>query len=195
MLLNASGMIFLVSMAACLGTAIWLERRVSQRSHPGEGRNVLMVFLMLMVISMFASLAFATGQQLFALVSKPSYSATVVGHTSEYVDYEETNSSGRTESGQRLMHTAQVRFTGPDGVSLELPSSLSAAEVPRDGSRLTVVYAPGDQRVAELSTRSVGLWLGACVMLCILGYFLWATVWYALGRPMAGVRAVQRAQQ
>ena len=189
MVLTTAGQIFLASSAVFLGAAIWLGRRVSQRVQPGKGTSTLMVVILFALIALFVPFTYWTGQALYAFATKPSYSATVVGYTSEYRDYEEKDSSGRTVRGQRLMHTAQVRFTGPEGESLELPSSVASTDEPVEGSLLTVVYAPGDRVAAELSVRSVGLWLGAGVMLFILGYFIWAAVWYALGHPMERVWA------
>ena len=189
MQLTSAGVVFLASSATFLAAAVWLGRRVSRRSSGKKGGSALIVIVIFALLALFVPFTYWTGQALYALATKPSYSATVVGHTSELRDYEEKDSHGRTVRGQRLMHTAQVRFNGPDGETLELPNSVASTDVPREGSRLTVVYAPGDRSATELSPRSVGLWLGACVMLFILGYFLWATVWYALGRPMAGVAA------
>ncbi|HCX80354.1 MAG: hypothetical protein A3E00_16355 [Curvibacter sp. RIFCSPHIGHO2_12_FULL_63_18] len=188
MQLTSAGVTFLASSATFLAAAIWLGRRVSQRSQGGKkDGSALLVIIIFALIALFVPFTYWTGQALYDLATKPSYSATVVGHTSELRDYEEKDSNGRTVRGQRLMHTAQVRFVGPDGETLELSNSVASTEIPNEGARLTVVYAPGDRSATELSPRSVGLWLGACVMLFILGYFLWATIWYALGRPMAGV--------
>ena len=189
MQLTSAGVTFLASSATFLAAAVWLGRRVSRRSQPGRGNSTLLAIIIFALIALFVPFTYWTGQALYALATKPSYSATVVGHTSELRDYEEKDSSGRTVRGQRLMHTAQVRFTGPEGETLDLSNSVASTDVPREGSRLTVVYAPGDNHATELSPRSLGLWLGACVMLFILGYCLWATIWYALGRPMAGVAA------
>ncbi|MDR7306372.1 hypothetical protein [Rhodoferax saidenbachensis] len=189
MVLTSAGQVFLVTSALFLGAAYWLGRRVSQRSQPGKGTSTLVVIILFTLIALFVPFTYWTGQALYALATKPSYSATVVGYTSELRDYEEKDSRDRTVRGQRLMHTAQVRFIGPDGVPLELSSTVASTEIPMEGAKLTVVYAPGDHAATELSPRTVGLWLGASVMLFILGYCLWATVWYALGRPMEGVQA------
>jgi hypothetical protein len=189
MALTTAGQILLASSAVFLGASVWVGRRVSRRLRPGAGTNVLVVAIIFALIALFVPFSYWTGQALYSLATKPRYSATVVGHTSEYRDYQEKDSRDRTVTRQRLMHTAQVRFVGPDGESLELPSSVASTEVPLEGAALTVVYAPGDRVAAELSARSVGLWLGASVMLFILGYCLWATVWYALGHPMKGVAA------
>jgi len=188
MALTFAGQVFLASSAVFLGAAYWLGRGVSRRASPGKGTSVLVVIILFTMIALFVPFTWWTGQALHGLATKPIYNATVVGHTSELRDYEEKDSRGRTVRGQRLMHTAQVRFLGPDGAWLELPNSVSSGDEPVDGSGLKVVYAPGDRVATELSARSVGLLLGGCVMLFILGYFLWAAVWYALGRPMAGVR-------
>lgn len=189
MVLTSAGQIFLATCAVFVGAAYWVGRRVSQRSQPDKGTSTLVVIIIFALIALFVPFSYWTGQALYALATKPSYSATVVGHTSELRDYEEKDSDGRTVRGKRLMHAAQVRFTGPDGVSLELSSTVASTEIPIEGAKLTVVYAPGDSAAAELSARTVGLWLGASVMLFILGYCLWATVWYALGHPMDGVHA------
>lgn len=190
MQLTSAGIVFLASSATFLAAAVWLGRRASQRSQGGKkGSSALLVIIIFALLALFVPFTYWTGQALYALATKPSYSATVVGHTSELRDYEEKDSNGRTVRGQRLMHTAQVRFTGPEGKTLELSNSVASTEIPNEGARLKVVYAPGDRVATELSPRSVGLRLGACVMLFILGYFLWATLWYALGRPMAGVAA------
>ena len=189
MVLTTAGQIFLASSAAFLAAAVWLARRVSQRMRPGKGTSKLLVLIIFAVIALFVPFSVWTGQALYSLATKPSYSATVVGHTSELRDYEEKDSNGRTVRGQRLMHTAQVRFTGPAGEPLELPNSVASGDVPVEGSQLTVVYTPGDRIATELSARSVGLWLAAGVMLFILGYCLWAMVWYGLGHPMEGVHA------
>jgi hypothetical protein len=189
MALTSAGQVLLVSAAVFLGAAVWLGRRVSQRIRPGTGGSALLVVIIFALIALFVPFSYWTGQALYSLATKPSYSATVVGYTSEYRDYQEKDSRDRTVTRQRLMHTAQVRFAGPDGEPLELPSSVASTEVPLEGTQLRVVYAPGDRVAAELSARSVGLWLGASVMLFILGYCLWATVWYALGHPMKGVAA------
>ena len=188
MALTSAGQIFLACSAVFLGAAYGLGRGVSRRLRPGKRTSVLLVIIFFTMISLFVPFTWWTGQALFALATKPIYSATVVGHTSELRDYEEKDSRGRTVRGQRLMHTAQVRFLGPDGAWLELPNSVASGDEPVDGSGLKVVYAPGDRVATEFSVRSVGLWLGASVMLFILGYFLWAAVWYAMGRPMEGVR-------
>lgn len=189
MVLTSAGQVFLVTSALFLGAAYWLGRRVSQRSQPGKGTSTLVVIILFTLIALFVPFTYWTGQALYALATKPSYSATVVGYTSELRDYEEKDSRDRLVRGQRLMHTAQVRFIGPDGVPLELSSTVASTEIPVEGAKLTVVYAPGDRAAAELSPRTVGLWLGASVMLFILGYCLWATAWYAMGRPMEGVHA------
>jgi hypothetical protein len=186
---TSAGQTLLASSAACLAAAVWLGRRVSQRIRPGAGTSTLVVLILFALIALFVPFSYWTGQALYALASKPSYHATVVGYTSEYRDYTEKDARDRTVTVHRWMHTAQVRFTGPDGAPLELPSSVASTEIPVEGAQLTVVYAPGDRVAAELSARSVGLWLGASVMLFILGYCLWATIWYALGRPMQGVQA------
>ncbi|HSD37439.1 MAG TPA: hypothetical protein VLC92_08005 [Rhodocyclaceae bacterium] len=190
MALTSAGQILLSSCAVFLGAAYWVGRRVSRRAHPGTGTNALVVVIVFVLIALFVPFSYWTGQELYALATKPAYAATVVGYTSEYRDYEEKNSKGRTVSrGRRLMYTAQVRFVGPDGESLELPNSIASGAAPVEGTVLRVVYAPGDRTANELSARSVGLLLGAGVMLFILGYCLWATVWYGLGHPMAGVLA------
>ena len=189
MVLTSAGQILLASSAAFLAAAVWVGRRVSQRIRPGEGTSKLLVLIIFAVIALFVPFSYWTGQALYSLATKPSYSATVVGYTSEYRDYEEKDSNGRTVRGQRLMHTAQVRFTGPAGEPLELPNSVASGEVPVEGAQLTVVYTQGDRVATELSARSVGLWLAAGVMLFILGYCLWAMVWYGLGHPMEGVHA------
>ncbi len=186
---TSAGQMLLASSAACLAAAVWLGRRVSQRTGGGAGTSTLVVAILFALIALFVPFSYWTGQALYALASKPSYSATVVGYTSAYRDYTEKDSRDRSVTVQRLVHTAQVRFAGPEGALLELPSSVASTEVPVKGAALTVVYAPGDRVAAELSARSVGLWLGASAMWFILGYCLWATMWYALGRPMAGVQA------
>jgi len=188
MALTSAGQIFLASSAVFLAAAYALGRGVSRRVRPGKGTSVLVVIILFSMIALFVPFTWWTGQALYGLATKPIYSATVIGHTSEYRDYEEKDSRGRTVRGKRLMHTAQLRFLGPDGAWLELPNSVASGDEPVDGDTLKVVYAPGDRVASELSARSVGLWLGACVMLFILGYFLWAAVWYASGRPMDGVR-------
>ena len=187
--LTPAGQTFLASSAAFLGAAYWVGRNVSRRSQPGKGTSVLVVLIVFAMIALFVPFSWWTEQALHALATKPIYHATVVSFTSEYRDYDEKDSRGRTVRGKRLMHTAQVRFTGPDGQPLELPNSVASGDEPVEGAELRVVYAPGDRVATELSARSVGLWLGACVMLFMLGYALWATVWYGLGRPMAGVAA------
>lgn len=185
--LTDAGQILLACCALFLAAAVWLGRRVSRRLHPGQGTSILVVLILFSLIALFVPFTYWSGQALHAMATKPSYSATVVGFTSEYRDYEEKDSNGRTVRGQRLMHTAQVRFTGTDGALIELPNDVASTEVPVEGTQLTVVYAPGDKVATELSARAIGLWLGAGVMLFILGYCLWATVWYALGYPMRGV--------
>lgn len=189
MTLTPAGQILLACTAVFLCAAYWLGRRVSRRAHPGQRTSVLVVIVAFALISLFVPFSWWTAQALFGLATKPVYAATVVGHTSEYRDYEEKDSRGRTVRGQRLMHTAQVRFVGADGQPLELSNSVASTEEPVDGSRLKVVYAPGDGVATELSARSVGLWLAASVMVFILGYCLGAMVWYGLGHPMAGVQA------
>jgi len=169
MALTSAGQIFLASAAVFLGAAYVLGRRVSRRSCPGKGTSVFIVIVLFALISLFVPFTWWTAQALHGLATKPIYDATVVGHTSELRDYEEKDSRGRTVRGQRLMHTAQLRFLGPDGAWLELPNSVASGDEPVDGSGLKVVYAPGDRVATELSARSVGLWLGACVMLFILG--------------------------
>ena len=187
MQLTDAGHIFLAASAASLVAAFGLGRRMSRRMQPGKGTNAFLVIVLFAMIALFVPFTFWTSQSLYHLGTKPSYSATVVGHTSEYREYDEKDSNGRTVRRERLMHTPQVRFTGPEGETVELPSSVASSSVPVDGETLTVVYAPGDPVAAELSARSVGLWLGAGVMLFFLGYCLWAAVWYGMGRPMAGV--------
>jgi hypothetical protein len=189
MQLTNAGQIFVAASAMGLVAAIWLGRRVSQRLQPGKGTSIFIVIVLFSMIALFAPFTYWTGQALYGLATKPSYSATVVGYTSEYRDYDEEDSNGRKVRRTRLMHTPQVRFAGPDGIQVELPSSVSSSGVPVEGELLTVVYAPGDTVAAELSARSVGLWLGAGVMLFFLGYCLWAAHWYGMGRPMAGVAA------
>lgn len=189
MQLTHAGQIFLAASAASLCAAIWLGRRVSRRMQPGKGTSKFIVLVLFTMITLFAPFTYWTSQSLYALATKPSYSATIVGYTSEYRDYDEEDSNGRTVRRKRLMHTPQVRFTGPDGAPVELYSSVSSSGVPVEGELLRVVYTPGDTVAAELSARSVGLWLGAGVMLFILGYFLWAAHWYGMGLPMAGVAA------
>ena len=189
MALTSAGQILLASSVVFLAAAYWVGRRVSQRLRPEEGTSTLVVVIIFSLIALFVPFSYWTGEALYSLATKPRYSATVVGHTSEYRDYEKEDSRGRRVRGQRLMHTAQVRFAGPDGGTLELSSSVASTEVPVEGSQLTVVYAPGDRVAAELSARTVGLWLAAGVMLFILGYCLWGTVWYGLGHPMEGVLA------
>jgi hypothetical protein len=189
MQLTTAGQIFLAASAASLVSAYWLGRRVSRRLQPGKGTNAFIVIVLFSMIALFAPFTYWTGQALYGLATKPSYSATVVGHTSEYRDYDEEDSNGRRVRRTRLMHTAQLNFIGPDGALVTLPSSVASSGVPIDGDRLTVVYVPGDTVASELSARSIGLWLGACVMLFILGYCLWATVWYSMGHAMEGVVA------
>jgi FtsH-binding integral membrane protein len=189
MTLTTAGQTFLASSAAFLVAAIWLGRRVSQRSQPGKGTSTLVVVILFALIALFVPFSYWTGQALYAFASKPSYSVTVVGHTSEYRSYDEEDANGRSVTRQRLMHTAQVRFIGPEGVALEMPNSVASSEIPVDGEEWTVVYAPGDRVASELSVRSVGLWLAASVMLFMLGYCLWATVRYAQGHSMEGVLA------
>lgn len=189
MQLTTAGQIFVASAAASLIAALWLGRRVSRRLQPGKGSSTFIVIVLFSMIALFVPFTYWTSQALYALATKPSYSAIVVGHTSEYRDYDEEDSNGRKVRRTRLMHTPQVRFTGPDGALVELPSSVASSSVPVNGEQLTVVYAPGDRVASELSARSVGLWLGACVMLFILGYFLWAAFWYSMGYAMAGVVA------
>lgn len=189
MQLTTAGQIFLAASAASLGAAFWLGRRVSRRMQPGKGTSSFMVIVLFTMITLFVPFTYWTGQSLYALATKPSYSATIVGYTSEYRDYDEKDANGRSVRRKRLMHTPQVRFSGPDGAPVELPSSVASSGIPVEGELLTVVYTPGDRVAAELSARSVGLWLGAGVMLFILGYCLWAAVWYGMGRPMAGVAA------
>jgi hypothetical protein len=187
MQLTTAGQIFLAASAASLVSAYWLGRRVSARLQPGKGTSTFIVIVLFALIALFAPFTYWTGQALYGLATKPSYSATVVSYTSEYRDYDEEDANGRKVRRTRLMHTPQVRFTGPDGAPVELPSSVASSGIPVVGEQLTVVFAPGDTVAAELSARSVGLWLGAGVMLFILGYCLWAAVWYGMGRPMAGV--------
>jgi hypothetical protein len=189
MQLTTAGQAVLASSAAFLAAALWLGKRVSQRLQPGKGTSTMVVIIVFALLALFVPFSYWAAQALYALATKPSYSATVVGHTSEYRDYDEKDANGRDVTRRVLMHTARVRFIGPAGEPLDLPSSIASAEVPVNGAQIKVVYAPGDRVASELSARSVGLWLGACVMLFILGYCLWATVWYALGHPMEGVRA------
>jgi hypothetical protein len=187
MQLTTAGQIFLAGSAASLGAAFWLGRRVSRRLQPDKGTSVFIVIVLFALIALFVPFTYWTGQALYGFATKPNYSATIVGHTSEYREYDEEDSNGRKVRRTRLMHTPQVRFTGPDGALVELPSSVASSGVPVNGERLTVVYVPGDTVASELSARSVGLLLGAGVMLFILGYCLLAAVWYSMGHNMEGV--------
>ncbi len=189
MQLTPAGETFFAVTAASLAAAIWLGQRVSRRMKPDQRTDKLLVFIIFVLIALFAPFSYWTGQALFHLATKPSYSAMVVGYTSAYQDYDEKNAHGDTVSGQRLMHTARVRFEGPNGEPVELPNSVASTDIPIEESTLRVVYTPGDTVAAELSARSVGLLLAASVMLFILGYCLYGFVWYAMGKPMEGYRA------
>ncbi len=187
MALTTAGQNFFLVAGASLVSAIWLGRRVSQRMKPGSGASIFLVVVIFVMITLFVPLSYFIGQAMYDLATKPSYSATVVSYTSKLEDYDEKNSDGRTVRGKRLMHVASVRFIGPDGEPVVLPSSVSSSAIPELGSPMKVVYVPGDSTASELSVRSVGLLLGGAVMMFVLGYFLWAMCWYAMGKPMQGV--------
>jgi hypothetical protein len=187
MSLTTSGQIFSAVAIASLGCAYWLGRGVSQRTKPGGGTSIFLVVVLFFLIALAVPLSYFVGQAVFDLATKPRYSASVVGHTSRLEDYEYKDSNDRTVRSKRWMHVATVRFTGPQGEPVELPSSISSTAIPKLESPMTVVYMPGDSVASELSVRSVGLLLGGAVMLFILGYFLWVAVWYAMGKPMQGV--------
>jgi hypothetical protein len=193
MQITPAGEVFFAVTAGSLLVAIGLGRRVSERLKPGGGTDKFLVLVIFTMTALFAPFSYWTGKALFHLATKPSYSAMVVGYTSAYQDYDEKNANGDTVSGQRLMHTARVRFDGPNGEPVDLPSSVASTDIPIEESTLRVVYKPGDTVAAELSARSVGLLLAAGVMLLILGYGLGGFFWYAMGRSMKGYRALGTA--
>ena len=188
MQLTYAGQVFLAVVAilsiwSFILTKLWLKRLTKNR----ESNKLEFAYLFVVVFSissLFFPFSYWVSQAVYALATKPSYDATVVNYTSEWVDTERTDSNGHTYKTKTLMYTAQVQFKDHQNRVQFLNNSVRSGDVPVIGDHITVVYEAGDHAAQEKSLRSILLFAATFFMLFILGYILLTIIAYGLNRNM-----------
>ncbi|MEB3753976.1 xanthine permease [Acinetobacter sp. MD2(2019)] len=208
MKLTESGQIFFVCVALLMVwsfilTQRWVNRLIQNKksdsvSHSTSQRKKIkakterpskfeFAYLFAVVFSIsaiFFPFSYWVTQAIYNLSTKPTYTGRIVSYTSEWVKTERTDSNNRSYTVDELRHTAQVTFTDKDHQIHTLDNSINSTAIPVVGDSITIVYAQGDQRVAEKSIRSFILYFAASFMLFILGFILIAIIAYGLNRDM-----------
>lgn len=192
MQLTYAGQVFLVVVAilsvwSFVLTKFWLKRLANNRESSKLEFSYLFV-VVFSISSLFFPFTYWVSQAVYGLATKPSYNATVVSYTSEWVDTERTDSNGRKYKTQTLMHIAQVQFKDDQNRILTLDNSVRSGDTPVVGDHITVVYGAGDQTVQEKSWRTGLLFAATLFMLFVMGYILVMIIAYGLNRDMAPYR-------
>ncbi|MDO3664292.1 xanthine permease [Acinetobacter higginsii] len=193
MQLTYAGQVFLVVVAIlCVWsfvlTKFWLKRLAKNRDSSKFEFAYLFV-VVFSISSLFFPFTYWVSQAVYGLATKPSYDATIVSYTSEWVDTERTDSNGRKYKTQTLMHTAQVQFKDNQNRTLVLDNSVRSGDVPVVGDHIQVVYETGDHSAQEKSWRTGLLFAATLFMLFIMGYILVMIIAYALNRNMEPYKA------
>lgn len=193
MQLTSAGQVFLASVVilsiwSFVLTKFWLKRLAQNR----DSNKLEFAYLFAVVFSisaLFFPFGYWVSQAVYGLITKPSYDATIVSYTSEWVDTERTDSSGEKYKTKTLMHTAQVQFKDDQNRMQTLNNSVRSGDVPIVGDHIRVAYQSGDQSAQEKSWRTILLFTAVLFMLFILGYVLLMIVAYSLNRNMEPYKA------
>jgi hypothetical protein len=188
MQLTYAGQVFLVVVAILMVwsfvlTKFWVKRLAKNRKS-SKFEFTYLFAVIFSISALFFPFTYWVSQAVYGLATKPSYDATVVNYTSEWVDTERTDSNGRKYKTQTLMHTAQVQFKDDQNRTLTLDNSVRSGDMPVVGEHITVVYENGDHTAQEKSWRTILLFTAASFMLFILGYVLLIIIAYSLNRNM-----------
>lgn len=188
MQLTYAGQVFLVVVAVLMIwsfvlTKFWVKPLAKNRKS-SKFEFAYLFAVVFSISALFFPFTYWVSQAVYGLATKPTYDATVVSYTSEWVDTERTDSNGRKYKTKTLMHTAQVQFKDNQNRTLTLDNSVRSVDMPVVGEHITVVYESGDHTAQEKSWRTILLFAAALFMLFILGYVLLMIIAYSLKRDM-----------
>ncbi|AQV14441.1 xanthine permease [Acinetobacter pittii] len=188
MQLTYVGQVFLVVVAVLMIwsfvlTKFWVKRLAKNRKS-SKFEFAYLFTVVFSISALFFPFTYWVSQAVYGLATKPTYDATVVSYTSEWVDTERTDSNGRKYKTKTLMYTAQVQFKDNQNRTLTLDNSVRSGDVPLVGEHITVVYESSDHTAQEKSWRTILLFAAALFMLFIIGYILVMIIAYALNRNM-----------
>lgn len=167
--------IVLIALSIIIAIKILKRRSPNEKAGCiGVGYVSLIVFILL---SFSIMLTGALGSFVLNIFTLPRYEAKVIDISS----YQHTNSKKRTTT----MYRSIVAFTMEDGTPVEIRSDISSSERGEIGEIVKVGYRPGMQIAEELSGGKFILMAGAAVMLLVMGYFVIAGIFYAMGSQMS----------
>lgn len=167
----------IVLIALSILVAIKILKRSNRQEKSGcigVGYVSLIVFILLSFSTMLAGMLGSFVLNIFTL---PRYEAKVVNISS----YQSTDNKKRTTT----MYRSEVAFTTEDGTPVEIGTDISSSERGEIGEVVKVGYRPGMQTAEELSGSKYMLMAGGAVMLLIMGYFVVAGIFYAMGAKMS----------
>jgi len=163
-----------------IAASILLARKILLRKNENEKPGCIGVGYVATVISVLSIMVFTLsagmGKTVYHFVVLPKYKATVVD-TRSYIS--ETKHKGRIRKTK--MFQAIVTFTDNTGNTIVVPTDIGSSSQVKKGEQMTVVYDFDADTASELSVRSFALIFGCCLMLAIMGYFLYAGLVYAFG--------------
>jgi len=108
MQLTYAGQVFLVVVAILMVwsfvlTKFWVKRLAKNRKS-SKFEFTYLFAVVFSISALFFPFTYWVSQAIYGLATKPSYDATVVNYTSEWVDTERTDSNGRKYKTKTLMH-------------------------------------------------------------------------------------------
>lgn len=162
--------------------------RISSRASAiATGFWALVIFSM---ISIFLPFTYGVGMAIYDLATKPTQIAEVVSYTSEEEATRVSDTNGRSYYRTDTMHRPNLRIHDASGKPIVLPGNIRSGSIPELGSKIKVIYSPGDTTVAESSPRAMWLYAGGMSLLLILGYLLYCIIHYSVGGDMDRLSAV-----
>ena len=171
---------FLICIVLFSVSALWLaSAMVKRQSGMTTGKKMAVFYWFVVIFSLnalFFPFVYWVGSLGLTQLTGNAYQAEIVSFLSEMGECED---DGETYACEK--HTPVFEFVLEDGKRLQLVGDIRSTAEPEIGKIVTVLYEDGASKVHERSLRSIGLLIGATVMLAIEGYFLLLMLMYALG--------------
>lgn len=191
-MITESGKVFFGFILVFLPVSIFIAKkfcdRISSRASViATGFWALVIFSM---ISIFLPFTYGVGMSIYDLATKPTQIAEVVSYTSEEETTRVSDTNGRSYYRTDTMYRPNLRIQDASGRMIVLPGNVRSSSMPELGSKIKVIYSPGDTTLAESSPRAMGLYAGGSLLLLILGYLLYCIIHYSFGGNMDRVSAI-----
>jgi hypothetical protein len=164
-----------------IALSIFVAIKILKRRNPNEKSGCIGVgyvsLVMFILLSFSTMLAGMLGSFVLNVLTLPRYEAKIIDISA----YQDTNRRKRTTT----MYRSIVAFTTEDGTPVEIRTDISSSERREIGEVVKVGYRSGMQTAEELSAGKYILMAGGAVMLLVMGYFVIAGIFYAMGAQMS----------